>query len=244
MRRFFCVLCVLLIYGLSNAQESPDVAYLSGDYARAIQLYEQQIQQSQVDIATLINLGHAYYANGNTAQALVQYLRAEQLTPRDSQIQRYLALARAETNSSVPESDSLIAFATASNTLLSLPELSSDVFVLWCILGAIVVVYLSIPHLQKTLRWALIPLGIITFIGLGILSLRYYVDTQLPSAVVTIERGRVYSGADSSYLPLFIISGGTEIRITAQENNWVRFRTHDNRQGWIEAIAVEKINPD
>jgi tetratricopeptide (TPR) repeat protein len=94
-------LILLLCATLSVAQstvESASEAYRSEDYKRSIQLYEQVVAQllseGRESAEIYYNLGNAYFRNGETAKAILNYERALLLDPGDSDIRHNLRFAR------------------------------------------------------------------------------------------------------------------------------------------------------
>ena len=65
--------------------------YQTGQYSQAAQAYQQLVDQGYADSALFYNLGRAYDQQGERGQALVNYLRAEQLAPGDAAIAASLA---------------------------------------------------------------------------------------------------------------------------------------------------------
>ena len=71
--------------------------YERGEYADAAQQYEALIDSGYEDAALYYNLGNAYFKNGDLGRAVLNYLRAEELSPRDPDIRANLEFARART---------------------------------------------------------------------------------------------------------------------------------------------------
>ena len=84
--------------------------YERGEYAEAAQVYEALIDLGYRDAAVYYNLGNAYLESGDLGQAVLNYLRAEELSPRDPDLLANLALARSRTVDQLEaEGDSLVA---------------------------------------------------------------------------------------------------------------------------------------
>ena len=80
----------LLAGGVFAQEPSPgelmaraNVHYDREEYAEAIQQYEALIGQGYRDAAVHYNLGNAYLESGDLGRAILNYLRAEELSPRD-----------------------------------------------------------------------------------------------------------------------------------------------------------------
>ena len=81
-----------------------------GEYAEAAQQYEALTGLGYRDAAVYYNLGNAYMEDDDLGRAILNYLRAEELSPRDPDIIANLDLARSRTVDQLQaESDSLVA---------------------------------------------------------------------------------------------------------------------------------------
>ena len=95
----------VLVVGNASAQESSatdlmaraNERYERGEYAEAAQQYEALIDRGYSDAALYFNLGNAYLENGDLGRAILNYLRARELSPRDPDIRDNLDLARGMT---------------------------------------------------------------------------------------------------------------------------------------------------
>ena len=103
----------LLYTSISLAQstvESASEAYRTEDYKKSIQLYEQvvaqQISEGKESAEIYYNLGNAYFRNGETAKAILNYERALLLNPGDSDIRHNLRFARTRIEDKIDTSDS------------------------------------------------------------------------------------------------------------------------------------------
>lgn len=74
-----------------SALEIADVAYNSGDYSRAVEIYDSVMQREGTSASALFNLGNAYYKTGDMGRARICYERARRLAPRNKEILNNLA---------------------------------------------------------------------------------------------------------------------------------------------------------
>ncbi|MBL4587510.1 MAG: tetratricopeptide repeat protein, partial [Flavobacteriales bacterium] len=93
------VIYLLLLTSLSgfaqvgNLKSEADQAYISEDYSKATELYEQILSQEYVSAEVHYNLGNAYFKTGNIAPAILHFERAKKLAPNDEDIIFNLKLA-------------------------------------------------------------------------------------------------------------------------------------------------------
>ena len=74
-----------------------DSAYVNGNYADAISVYEHLLKNAGESAELHYNLGNAYYKAGNVPKAILAYERASLLNPGDEDIVFNLQLARSKT---------------------------------------------------------------------------------------------------------------------------------------------------
>ena len=71
--------------------------YEDADYVESASAYQQLVGQGYTNFRLYYNLGNAYYKRGDLGRALVNYLRAQRLSPRDADVKANLELARSQT---------------------------------------------------------------------------------------------------------------------------------------------------
>ena len=95
----------VLVAGNASAQESSAIdvmaraneGYERGEYVEASQQYEALIDRGYSDATLYFNLGNSYLESGDLGRAILSYLRARELSPRDTEIRDSLELARGMT---------------------------------------------------------------------------------------------------------------------------------------------------
>lgn len=226
----------------AEAVAQAETAYLAGDYAGAISLYEKLLEFDLRGAEIYANLGSAYFQEGDLGRALVHFRRAQALIPRDADVSRGLALVRAlRVDIQGDETaliDNLAGFTAGVLTANELGWLAFGVWAIWCVVALI---WILRPVWRKTLRAVLIGWGVVVIFGVILLIGRLYVEAQRPAAVVTAFLAPVMSGPGDDYLEIFDLYSAAEMRVMEIQGEWVRFLLPDGRQGWIKLSAVEII---
>ena len=111
-----------------------------GEFAEAAQQYEALIGLGYRDTAVYYNLGNAYLEDGNLGRAVLNYLRAEELSPRDPDVIANLHLARSLTVDQLQaEGDSLVAsVADFGRRWATATEFGVAALLLWAVAGVAV----------------------------------------------------------------------------------------------------------
>ena len=92
---FLALLCTVTPAGAQSLVSQANEAYRNGDYARAVELYEQSGEQDGTSAAYFYNLGNAYYKSGLYPRAILNYERALLLDPGNDDVRFNLEMAQA-----------------------------------------------------------------------------------------------------------------------------------------------------
>lgn len=238
---------VLLSAGMGYAQDEDPrsseaaAAYQSGDYVGAAALYEAMLVEGIVSPGLYVNLGAAYYQQGDLGQSLLNYRRAHRLDPRDTDAAAMIARIRSERIDLQVGGYSLIDAVGQVFDGLTRQELSwLSVVVWWGWIGLVIAVLLS-KRWRALLRDLNVVAGGAALLLLVLVVVREYVDTQRPVAVVVEPVVDIYSGPGEAYLAIGRLYSAAELRVIAGEGNWVRFLLPDGRQGWLPVDAIEEV---
>ena len=125
--------------------------YERGEYAGAVQLYESLVGQGYRDAAIYYNLANAYVESGDLGRSILNYLRAEELSPRDPDILFNLDLARSRSVDRLEaEGDSLVAsVADFGRRWATTFEFGLAALLLWISAGAGVCALILRPHIRR-----------------------------------------------------------------------------------------------
>jgi tetratricopeptide (TPR) repeat protein len=245
------VLFVLLLLSTAvSAQTATDLTtlevanrlYENGRYAEAAQTYEQLVAGGVQDSTVFYNLGNAYYQQGDMGRAILNYERAQRLTPRDDDVQTNLALAREKIVDQYGEDDALLNQLTVwARSWLTLNEMAVAALGLWLLLGGFILLY---RRKNSTLVKGLVGVTAVLFLG-GLFSLgtRLYVESNRPVAIVVVAETAVTSGPGEQYPTQFTLHSGASVAILDQRLNWTRITLPgDQLQGWVAAGAVTAVD--
>ena len=250
MSRLILMLLVLdivsiLTYAQSDWQtiaNDANNAYEQGDYAVAINLYEQLLVMDIENTAIYYNLGNAYYQQDQLGWALVNYLRAHRLSPRDDDVNAQIGQIRSERiDFLIEDTDAIHLIALATAGFMTLAELQYVVWVMWVVWFAIIIGTLLLKRWRRSLRYGLLALIVPLCIGLVLLLGRSYVDVNRPIGVITETTVEVMSGPGDDYIRLYRLYSAAELRVTDTVDDWVQFRLADGRSGWLPSGVIVLI---
>ena len=222
--------------------------YERGEYAAAAQQYEALIDRGYQDAALYYNLGNAYFKMDDWGRAVLNYLRAEELSPRDADIRANLELARSKTVDRV-ESGGESLFAGVSNFArrwVTPGELGIISLLLWIAsvlaIGALIL-WRTLPR-RIAVRNGAFAASTATLLSLLLLLSMLYANPNDDSAVVVASEIDIVSGPGEQYETEFTLHAGAQVRLVDSRQGWLRIALPgDDLQGWAPSTAVEPIRP-
>ena len=220
--------------------------YERGEYSGAAQQYEALIESGYEDATLYYNLGNAYFKDDDLGRAVLNYLRAEELSPRDADIRANLELARARTVDRV-ESGGESLFASVSNASrrwVTVGEMGVLSLLLWVVsaiaVGALIV-WRTIPRRTAVRNGAFVA-SAATLVSLLLLVSMLYANPNDDSAVIVESTVKVMSGPGDQYEEEFTLHSGAQVRLVDSRQGWVRIALPgDDLQGWAPSDTVEAL---
>jgi tetratricopeptide (TPR) repeat protein len=224
--------------------------YETGNYNQAVQAYRQLADQGFSDSALFYNLGNAYYKSGDPGRAILNYRRAQQLAPRDLDINANLAFARARAVDQFDGAEAgsegfLAELGRWVQGRLSHDELAMAALGAWILFSFLLILLISAragSAWRSGLRYALAVTAILLAVGVLALGSSVYVDKNHTPAVIVASEVDVTSGPGSQYLTEFTLHSGAEVDLVEVRGSWARLALPGGElEGWVPVTTVETI---
>lgn len=219
--------------------------YERGEFSGAAQQYEALIASGYEDATLYYNLGNAYFRNGELGRAVLNYLRAEELAPRDADIRANLELARSRTDRVESGGESL--FASVSNAArrwVTVGEMGVLSLLLWVVSAIAIgtlVVWRAVPR-RNAVRNSAIVASSATLLSFLLLLSMLYANPNDDSGVVVASTVDVVSGPGKQYEIEFTLHSGAQVRLIDTRQGWVRIALPGgDLQGWAPSNDVEAL---
>lgn len=220
--------------------------YENANYVDSVNAYQQLVGQGYTNSRLYYNLGNAYYKRGDLGRALVNYLRAQRLSPRDADVKANLELARSQT---VERFDPTSAPLFTRLSIVSFPWMTFNETALatvatWYFL-AISFAALILTRGRRPRR-AILTFVLVFLVMFGAASIifgsRSYIVATGDRGVIVAKTAEFSSGPGNNYKRLSTLHEGAEVQVLARRGSWAKIELFDaGRQGWVEARAVETV---
>ena len=242
---FLALFCTVTPAGAQSLVSQANEAYRNGDYARAVELYEQSGEQDGTSAAYFYNLGNAYYTSGLYPRAILNYERALLLDPGNDDVRFNLEMAQARIADKIEPLGTFFLdqwFTTLRNLF------SSNVWAVIAVVAFLIflaggVVYFFVDRVvwRKIGFFAGLLALLITIGANRFASVQKQQLTRRESAIVFAPTIIAKSSPSESGTDLFVLHEGTKVYIVDRVGEWSEIRLEDGNRGWIPTDRLEVI---
>ncbi len=204
-------------------------AYNTGDSKAASEGFGKYVGAHPDDAAAWYNLGNAAYRNCERGRAVWAWLRSLGLQPRNANARANLEMVNAD--------EELITHAG-----LPLPLTSNETLLLasiaWCIACSCGILYFV---LRRGRTSAAFVGSLCLLIALTLFGTVAFRSAQSPYAVVVPRTTPLRAAPEFRADQLRVLGSGDALHVTARQNEWIRVKTTDGTEGWVEADRVGSL---
>ena len=252
------VLAILLLLALPlsqtrAAQSYPDslwnagvAAYTEGDFASALQDWEEVRSAGLMSRELYYNLGNAYFKNGEIAPAILWYERALKLDPSDADVRHNLEYTRSLTQDRIEEVPEIF-FEQWGHAMCYL--LPSNTWAVLCLVFLAAAVAMALLYLlgstagrRRVGFFVGIACLVFAFLGWDFAQWQRQEALAQNRAIVMRPVSSVKSSPSAeSAKDLFILHEGTRVKILDNVGSYTNIELGDGRQGWLPSADIEVI---
>ena len=248
MKRILLSLVLTLMCSIAlpakDLKATADSLYAARQYQKASQLYEQLLDKGD-NANVYYNLGNAYYRMHDIARAILNYERAANREPGDSDIRFNLTLARSKTIDKIESNEDFFIvywFRSFLNTFNTYQwgriAVFSFVLALIGLLAYFFVRRLSIRKIGFGIAVAMFFLTIVSNIFAYLQRCQYLDNTH----AIVMQTSKIRSTPAESGTVIFSLHEGTKVKIIDNTmRHWVQIRLADGKTGWMPQKDMEMI---
>lgn len=223
-----------------------DSAYAAADYATAIYVYEQLLENEGEAASVYYNLANGYYKQGEIARAILNYERALLLDPSNEDIQFNLELARSKAvdkNAIVTELF-FVRWIRSFTAILSADGWAKASILCFIILILCLTIFIFAKNKKtKKIIFIFALLSLLGSVLAGVIASGQTRRLQQRDHAIVMEPSvTVRSTPSESGTELFVLHEGKKVKIKDDSlSAWKEVELEDGHIGWLPAAAIEKI---
>ncbi|MDP8289755.1 MAG: SH3 domain-containing protein [Candidatus Susulua stagnicola] len=217
--------------------------YSTADYAKAITTYEKALSSGYESGPFYYNLANAYFKNKQLGKAVLNYLRAQEIMPKDADLKSNLYYAQSFVkNRTIKLKEAWFKRALSNiNQTISLDGITLISAILYLLLAIMIIGFILRKSLNNIFKYSIFGVGSLLLISFLLFFMQFQ-NTMLKEKAVVIV-----NSADSKFEPFseattfFTLNEGESVFITKDKNGWCKIRRIDGKQGWVKKSDIELL---
>jgi len=217
--------------------------YSTADYAKAITTYEKALSLGYESGPFYYNLANTYFKNKQLGKAILNYLRAQKIMPKDADLKSNLYYAQSFVKNCTikPKQTWLRRVLSNISEAMSLDSITLISTVLYLLLATMVIVFILRNSLNSIFRYSIFGAGGLLLISLILFFMQFQNTMLKEKAVIVVESSNSKFEPFEKATTFFTLNEGESVFITKSKNNWYKIRRIDGRQGWVRKGDLELL---
>lgn len=220
-------------------------AYNEGAFEKAIEYYEEILDQGQHSAALYYNLGNAHYKLGEIAPSIYFYEKALLLNPGDPEILNNLEFARNMTLDAIqplPQTD-ISRFYKGILGVFGMDgwAYTGIAFMLLFVLGYLVFYLSRSPNLKRVSLVSSLVFLFLCALSTVISYLRYREYRSDQPAIIFADEVTVRSEPNPRSQEAFRLHEGTKVQVQDSLSDWRKVLLSDGQTGWMPAASLKVL---
>lgn len=219
--------------------------YNEGDYNKAIEYYEQILENGKHSSALYFNLGNAYYKLNKIGPSIYYYEKALLLNPNDGEVLnnlRYAQNMRLDAIDTMPKTLAERLYeATVSRATFDGWAYMATLFVI-----LFVICYLAYYFFKEAHKKRIAFISSMSFMILGVCALvfgylQYQKFNRDNPAIIFSKEVRVLSEPNKRSQEVFALHEGTKVNVLDSLDTWRKVRISDGQTGWLSSEDLKLL---
>jgi tetratricopeptide (TPR) repeat protein len=211
--------------------------YASNNYQKAADAYESLKKKGLNNGHLYFNLGNTYIRLGKTGPAILNYIRAQKLIPRDENLQANLNFAIQQTRDKItpPPPDTLATLFFWINDLSLNENINFTIAINLTFWLTLIAWFYFRTDFLRLARNSIFFLLMLAFVAIGV---KLNLESNSKTGVILAKTVSVKSGLDTSNITLFELHEGALVNITDERQGWIEVQLDSKQKGWIPKDSI------
>lgn len=227
---------IVLFPAMASSQVSTEIRqanqlYNQNQFHEAATIYEQAIALGMKNGHLYYNLGNSFFRMGNLPKAILNYVKAQNLLPRNEDVEANLNYALRQT---VDQLDGRTPHAL-KEVLFWIRDLNlseQKIVLFWINLVFWIAMAVGLRHRTTAMRLTrniVLALLILALVSTGF---RWHQETHQSIGVIIPQQVDIHSDWNDTTVVLFQLHQGTLVSISQEKENWYEIELPDTKRGW------------
>lgn len=218
--------------------------YKEAKYKEAISAYEELLDNNIETGAVCYNLGNTYFKAGQRGRAILNYLRAGRLAPRDPDLRENLSYARSLIKGGQTPLKGGWIFKTWDDLCRSITinETACLVSVFYLLGMVMLIICVLNRKIRKTLRYFIIVSGCVFILfALALITQINWFEYQTRAVVINDQVRIVFEPSEDAMDTELLLYEGHTVRIIGTDGRFYKIKRPDGQSGWVRSEDLELL---
>jgi tetratricopeptide (TPR) repeat protein len=217
--------------------------YAEGKFEEAATDYEHALHLGYESAPLYYNLGNAYFKQGSLGKAILNYIRARRLMPRDADIQSNLTYARSliQNGFAAPQQRWYARLFRVLADFVSLDEITLVCELVYLLICVMTVLSAFFARTRKAFGYAGAPLVVLLALSLSLFAADYREEYLQNRAIIIAEKSDCRFEPFDDATTHFALHEGECVDVLSSKAEWIKIRRIDGKQGWIRLGDIELL---
>jgi len=218
--------------------------YSQGRFEDAISSYEGLLETGFESGNLYYNLGNAYFNQGFSGKAILNYLRAKRFIPKDADLKSNLDYARSRIKGGViaPKRRWFVRLFYGLVDSATLDKAVSRTVILYFILSALIILSITTKRSKAAITYAGGVIALLLVVSLIVTVVKFKkVIFQKQAVVIADFSESKFEPFDDATTHFILNEGEDVIVISKDKGEWVKIRRVDGKQGWVKGSDCESL---
>lgn len=217
-------------------------AYVEGDFAKSVSLYNSIVEQGYESADLYFNMGNGYYKQDSLAKAIVYYMKAQKMDPSSERIAQNLEHAQAMTKNRIDALPEFFVVTWANSIRNMIGSNGWAVVAVLTFIMSLMAIMLYLLTSKVGLRKVGFTLAITLFV-VFVISLNNSLGQRdnrsfSGDAVVVKSAVAVKGSPDRGGKELFILNEGAVVKVEDSVGDWREIVVASGNKGWVTEDAI------
>jgi len=238
-------LCSISLKGQQEQFSLANDAYNESDHKQSIKLYNEILSNGDESADLYLNLGNAYYMNGELGKAILNYERGLKIDDDHTSLIQNLKFANKQIKTTISEIPDFFLSRYWQTIVMSFG--STGWAIVQILLFLLIALALGAWLLGKELRtkklafYSLVLLVALMLLCVLIGKQRYTSELNASHAIIVAEESPLLSGASTQSELLLELSEGVKVKLLDRIDDYFKVQLLDKEIGWVSLNDVETI---
>ena len=233
-----------LFFRQANEVAAKDPSQATSLYGKSAMRYERIIREGDIRNGKLYyNLGNIYFRMNEIGRAILNYLRAEQYIPNDSNLKQNLAYVRKNRLDKIEEKQKTKVLKTLFFWHYDIPASIRLIIFTSCFILIWVFASVRVFLKQSIVKYCLVITGVVSVLMAGSLAAEEVSLINNRPGVIISREVVARKGNSDTYEPSFKepLHSGTEFILREKRGEWLLIELADSRNCWVPSQVVEMV---